>query len=64
MQYCVINIRIVIHAGNRKHKSKIFSFETEKGFLEKTASFKDLNDELVGVCQVHSRKKYSRPLEQ
>lgn len=34
-QYCMINIRIadVIHAGNRKHKSKIFNFEIENGFF-------------------------------
>lgn len=56
----MINIRIadVIHAGNRKHKSKIFNFEIENGFfLKKIASFKDLKDELEAVCQVRSRKK-------
>lgn len=37
--------------------SKMFTFEIEKGFLEKVASFKVLKDVLVGVCSVHSRKK-------
>ena len=61
----MINVRIgyVIHVGNRKHRSKI-NFEIVKGFLEEIASFKDLKDELVGACQVHSRKECAGPLEQ
>lgn len=53
----------VIHTRNRKHRSKI-NFKIEKGFLEEIAPFKDLKDELIGACQVHSRKLCPGPLEQ
>ena len=57
MKYCIVNVRVgyVIHTRNRKHRSKA-NFKIEKGFLEEIAPFKDLKDELIGACQVYSRK--------
>ena len=65
LKYCIANVRVgyVIHTRNRKHRSKI-NFKIEKGFLEEIAPFKDLKDELIGACQVHSRKVCPGLLEQ
>lgn len=60
-QYCTIRAGKgdVIHAGNRKQRSKS-TFEIEKGFLEEIASSADdVKDELVGVLQQLRSKECS-----